>query len=449
MSIKYKLDAFEGPLDLLLHLIDKNELDIYDIPIVQITEQYLGYIREMPQLELEVTTEFLVMAATLLSIKSKMLLPKPPVLEEMSDLPEEDPRFELVQRLLEYRKFKDLADRLKDRELARSLIFSREPIDFNQYAPEQVEDPLKGLSLADIMFTFQNVVKRTIVKNRVAKIQRDERSVKDQINKLLGYFQKEGDRMMFSAILEDECERENIVVTFLAILELMKMRRITCFQHELFEDIVIQYRGGGRQWMESNQMKSIIEGLLFASGDEGLEAKQIAEALDVERSEVVKHLRELQQTYMVEQRGMQIVEWAGSFQMTTIPEHVSYFQKLAISPTRASLSQAALETLSIVAYRQPVTRADIEEIRGVNVDRAVHTLVAKGLIQDIGRADLIGRPILYGTTKQFLDYFGLGSIRELPDSSDWEDVVKLEQETKLLFERLDNRQLTIDDVNEK
>ena len=201
--------------------------------------------------------------------------------------------------------------------------------------------------------------------------------------------------------------------------------------------------------MESNQMKSIIEGLLFASGDEGLEAKQIAEALDVERSEVVKHLRELQQTYMVEQRGMQIVEWAGSFQMTTIPEHVSYFQKLAISPTRASLSEAALETLSIVAYRQPVTRADIEEIRGVNVDRAVHTLVAKGLIQDIGRADLIGRPILYGTTKQFLDYFGLGSIRELPDSSDWEDVVKLEQETKLLFERLDNRQLTIDDVNEK
>jgi segregation and condensation protein A len=244
MSIKYKLDAFEGPLDLLLHLIDKNELDIYDIPIVQITEQYLGYIREMPQLELEVTTEFLVMAATLLSIKSKMLLPKPPALDETSDLPEEDPRFELVQRLLEYRKFKDLADRLKDRELARSLIFSREPIDFNQYAPEQVDDPLKGLSLADIMFTFQNVVKRTIVKNRVAKIQRDERSVKDQINKLLGYFQKEGDRMMFSAILEDEFERENIVVTFLAILELMKMRRITCFQHDLFEDIVIQYRGG-------------------------------------------------------------------------------------------------------------------------------------------------------------------------------------------------------------
>lgn len=201
--------------------------------------------------------------------------------------------------------------------------------------------------------------------------------------------------------------------------------------------------------MGSTAWKSIIEGLLFASGDEGIEAKQIAEALELETKQVKQLLKELQDDYVKQQRGMQIVEFAGSYQMTTCPEHAVYFQKLAISPTRASLSQAALETLSIVAYRQPVTRAEIEEVRGVNVDRAVHTLVAKGLIQDVGRAEMIGRPILYGTTKQFLDYFGLSSIRELPDSSDWEDVAKLEQETKLLFERLDNRQLTIDDVNEK
>ena len=201
--------------------------------------------------------------------------------------------------------------------------------------------------------------------------------------------------------------------------------------------------------MESTAWKSIIEGLLFASGDEGIEAKQIAEAIELETKQVKQLLKELQDDYAKQQRGMQIVEFAGSYQMTTRPEHAPYFQKLAISPTRASLSQAALETLSIVAYRQPVTRAEIEEVRGVNVDRAVHTLVAKGLIQDVGRAEMIGRPILYGTTKNFLDYFGLSSIRELPDSSDWEDVAKLEQETKLLFERLDNRQLTIDDVNEK
>jgi segregation and condensation protein B len=199
--------------------------------------------------------------------------------------------------------------------------------------------------------------------------------------------------------------------------------------------------------MEWNQKKSIIEGLLFAAGDEGLEAKMIAEALELEKSEVTKVLRELQGDYRNQHRGMQIVEWAGSFQMTTLPDFAPYFQKLAISPTRASLSQAALETLSIVAYRQPVTRAEIEEIRGVNVDRALHTLIAKGLVQDVGRAELIGRPILYGTTKAFLDYFGLNTLKELPDSSDWEDRSKLEEETKLLFERLESRQLTIDDVN--
>lgn len=245
MNMKFKLEAFEGPLDLLLHLIDKNELDIYDIPIVQITEQYLSYIREMPQMELDVTTEFLVMAATLLSIKSKMLLPKPPVIDEDLAVSDEDPRLELVQRLLEYRKFKDLAERLKDRELARSLIFSREPIEFNRYAPEQEEDPLKGISLADIMFTFQNIVKRTVVKNRVAKIQRDERSVKDQIQKVLGMFTYEGEKLLFSKLLQDEVDRENIVVTFLAMLELMKMKRIFCYQHNSFEDIVLEYRGEG------------------------------------------------------------------------------------------------------------------------------------------------------------------------------------------------------------
>jgi segregation and condensation protein A len=245
MSMKFKLEAFEGPLDLLLHMIDEDKLDIYDIPIVQITEQYLAYIREMPKLELDVTTEFLVMAATLLSIKSKMLLPKPPVIDEVMFGPEEDPRYELVQRLLEYRKFKDLAERLKDRELARSLIFSREPIEFTQFLPEQEDEPLKGISLADIMFTFQNIVKRTVVRNRVAKIHRDERSVKDQISRLLTMFHAVGDKVLFTSMLEDDVDRENIVVTFLAMLELMKMKRVYCYQHNLFEDIVLEYRGEG------------------------------------------------------------------------------------------------------------------------------------------------------------------------------------------------------------
>lgn len=200
--------------------------------------------------------------------------------------------------------------------------------------------------------------------------------------------------------------------------------------------------------MEYPQMKSIIEGLLFAAGDEGLDAKQIAAVLEQPASSVEELLHDLQGDYRQGQRGIQIMEIAGVYQMTTLPEHAAYFQKLAASPTRASLSQAALEVLSIVAYRQPITRIDVEEIRGVKSDRAIQTLVAKSLIKEVARADVIGRPILYGTTKLFLDYFGLKSLNELPNAEEFESDSLLEEETRLLFEKLDAKQMTIDDVDD-
>lgn len=135
MTVLYKLDTFEGPLDLLLHLIDQEEVDIYDIPIARITDQYMEYMEQLESIELETTSEFLVMAATLLAIKSKMLLPKPPAIDIGMDIEDEgvDPREELVQRLLEYRKYKAIAEELRDKELARSLIYSREPIDLTPF----------------------------------------------------------------------------------------------------------------------------------------------------------------------------------------------------------------------------------------------------------------------------------------------------------------------------
>jgi segregation and condensation protein B len=198
--------------------------------------------------------------------------------------------------------------------------------------------------------------------------------------------------------------------------------------------------------MDFQQMKSIIEGLLFVSGDEGLDAKQIAEVLEQDADLIRDLLQDMQADFKRLGRGIQMIEIAGAYQFTTLPSHAPYFQRLAYSPTRATLSQAALETLAIVAYKQPITRVDIEDIRGVKSDRALHTLVAKQLIQEVGRAEAIGRPILYGTTKQFLDYFGLRSIKDLPESSAFENDVDLEEETKLLFEKLDGRQMTIDDV---
>jgi segregation and condensation protein B len=196
------------------------------------------------------------------------------------------------------------------------------------------------------------------------------------------------------------------------------------------------------------QLKSIIEGLLFAAGDEGLDAKQIAEVIDLPLRETTAILEEMAEDFKREERGIQIVEIAGAYQLTTLPEHAPYFEKLAQSPTRSSLSQAALETLAIIAYKQPLTRIDIEEIRGVKSDRAIQTLLAKNLIEETGRAETVGRPILYGTTKAFLDYFGLAGLHELPEAAMFQDADQLEEETRMLFEKLDGRQLTIDDVEE-
>lgn len=191
--------------------------------------------------------------------------------------------------------------------------------------------------------------------------------------------------------------------------------------------------------------KSIIEGLLFVAGDEGLDARQLAEVLDIDTASAAEAVRELQDDYRREGRGIQIAEIAGAFQMTTLPDHAPYFERLAHSPTRSSLSQAALETLSIIAYRQPITRVEIEEIRGVKCDRALQTLGAKDLIEETGRAEAVGRPILYGTTKQFLDYFGLSGLKDLPDSAAFDNAENLEDEARMLFEKLDGQQLSIDD----
>jgi segregation and condensation protein B len=189
--------------------------------------------------------------------------------------------------------------------------------------------------------------------------------------------------------------------------------------------------------------------LLFVSGDEGLSAKTAAEVVEMDLEVVKDVLKDLQKELVKKGRGIRIVEVAGGFRLTTVPDHAPFFEKLAYSPARAALSQAALETLSIVAYRQPITRVEIEEIRGVKSDRALHSLVSKDLIEEKGRADAIGRPILYGTTKSFLDYFGLAGIGSLPEPSITDGDDELEERTKLLFERIEGRQLSMEDMDKE
>jgi segregation and condensation protein B len=198
--------------------------------------------------------------------------------------------------------------------------------------------------------------------------------------------------------------------------------------------------------MDYLTLKSVLEGLLFVSGEDGLSIKTIAEVVEMDAEVVQSVLEDLQQDFVREGRGLRIAEVAGGFRLTTAAEHAPYFEKLAYSPSRSSLSQAALETLSIIAYRQPITRVEIEEIRGVKADRALQSLVSKDLIEEVGRADALGRPILYGTTKAFLDYFGLSGLNQLPDPVVAEGDDELEERTKMLFERIEGRQLSMEDM---
>jgi segregation and condensation protein B len=200
--------------------------------------------------------------------------------------------------------------------------------------------------------------------------------------------------------------------------------------------------------LDYQKLKTIIEGLLFMAGDEGLTKRQLADILELDAELASDLVYDLQRDLEREERGIQIAEVAGSYRLTTHLEHAPYFERMAYTPTRSQLSQAALETLSIVAYRQPITRISIEEIRGVKSDRAIQSLVSKDLIEEVGRAEQIGRPILYGTTKSFLDYFGLPSIKELPEPGNVDLDDALEEQTQLLFERLDGRQMTIEEIKE-
>ncbi|MDR7075226.1 segregation and condensation protein B [Neobacillus niacini] len=181
---------------------------------------------------------------------------------------------------------------------------------------------------------------------------------------------------------------------------------------------------------------SILESLLFASGDEGLTLKHVAEVLEVEELKASEIIEELKQVYEKDiNRGIMIVELAGTYQLATKKENAAYLKRLVDSPNTSTLSQAALETLAIIAYKQPITRAEIEEIRGVKTERPLHTLMSKALIKEVGRAEGTGRAYLYGTTKEFLDYFGLKNIEELPKLPDRVEEEFVQEEADLFFEK--------------
>ncbi|GAA0347016.1 SMC-Scp complex subunit ScpB [Bacillus carboniphilus] len=184
---------------------------------------------------------------------------------------------------------------------------------------------------------------------------------------------------------------------------------------------------------------SIIESLLFAAGDEGLSTKQIGSVLEKSEKEVMSLMNEIKGSYEKPERGLLIMQIGDTFQLVTKKENADYLKKLVESPHQQTLSQAALETLAIIAYRQPITRVEIEEVRGVKTERPLQTLMAKGLIEECGRAEGTGRAYLYGTTKTFLDVFGLKDLNELPTLPNEVEDEDVQNEADLFFETFQER----------
>ncbi|SDM47269.1 segregation/condensation protein A [Bacillus sp. OK048] len=251
-----KIDAFEGPLDLLLHLINRLEIDIYDIPVAQITEQYLIYIKTMTELKLDIASEFLVMAASLLAIKSKMLLPKHE--EELDELNsemgyEEDPRDELVERLIEYRKYKEAAHDLKSLEKERGLMFTKPPSDLSDFAKEnQPEKTELNVTLYDMLAAFQKLLRRKKLQRPMStKIARQEISIEVRMAEIMSELKKITGRKNFNDLFSIPA-KEHIVVTFLAVLELIKRKEIDVEQHENFGDIFVHAVKKGAQELGYN-----------------------------------------------------------------------------------------------------------------------------------------------------------------------------------------------------
>jgi len=243
MAIPIKLEVFEGPLDLLLHLIDKNKVNIYDIPIVLITQQYMEYVNGMEKKDLNVVSEFLVMAATLLDIKSRMLLPK----EVNEDGEEQDPRAELVEKLLEYKMYKYMSYELKDmyidadKSMYKMPTIPKEIMAYKQ--PVNLEELVGDMNLAKLRAIFDDIMKRQEnrvdpIRSRFGRIEKEEVSLEEKMIYVRNYIMVH-EHFSFKELLGMASSKVQVIVTFLAVLELIKMGNITVEQENREDDIAI------------------------------------------------------------------------------------------------------------------------------------------------------------------------------------------------------------------
>ena len=244
MALAIRLENFEGPFDLLCHLLDENQVDIYDIPIAEITRQYLAYLEEMAELDLDIASEFLVLAATLIAIKTKMLLPMKKNDDE-ENFPEgyygeeEDPRSDLVRQILEYKKYRELAVSFSEMMDRRSRCLTR-PNDEEAYVSLLHENDIyKGFSLEKLSEAMDQVLERMDHRDIVHKVRRENITIDDQIRLIALRLAASPEGIRFESLFDKETDRVRVIVLFLALLEMIRRQRIVVLQKENYGDILI------------------------------------------------------------------------------------------------------------------------------------------------------------------------------------------------------------------
>ena len=468
MSYRVSTQVYSGPFDLLLQLVTRQKVDIGAISISEVAEQYLAEAERIEALDLDVASDFLLVAATLLDIKAASLVPQEAPrkidvddgefdedLEELSALDGDALREVLIQRLIAYKQFKGAAAALGARMQVESRMHPRvagpDP-EFLGLMP----DYLAGITLRGLAVICADLDGKRQTFLLEAEHVAPHRVPLDLTVASVDRFTMAHQTCTFRELLDGDATTEQLVVTFLAMLELAKRGSLTLSQDEIFH--LHQPRRGRRgirtrrgprahrigaatmstlSTLEANSLKGALEALLLVSSDP-VSAPALAGALDIAPGECASLLAELKVEYEEANRGFQLREVAGGWRLFTHPAYHDVVEAYVLSWDTQKLSQAALETLAVIAYHQPVTREVVKGIRGVNSDGVIASLVDKGLVRELGRDPQRGQAIIYGTTNAFLEKFGLRSTRDLPDL---EQFAPDEQSRQFIRERLSGRSI--------
>ena len=419
LTFKLQEDNFEGPLDLLLYLVGKNKMNLYDINIMELIEQYTAAIQTMQADKLEVSSEFIDMAAHLVQMKSALLLPRSPEAERM--------KAELTGRLIEYSTCKQVAAELgsRARDLYTAVRQPQKPEGPAEYSRKQDPDRLVQAWFS-LMGRSQRRKKPTQERFEPL-VTAPFVSVASRVAHMLRGMLK-GTLCRMGQLFSPQESRSTNVATFLALLELIRAGRVRLDETGTLTMDRARRRATNKtnpqerrpQPMPITQRNKIgmLEAMLFANA-EPVETDRLAEAMRADPAEVLTLLEKLQKRYDETESGLMLLHFDGDrWQMATRPYYGEVVKRILDTRRNAPLSPAALEVLAIIAYNQPVSRSFIEQVRGVDSSSTVSKLMERGLIEEAGRLDLPGKPVAFRVTDTFLRVFGLGSLADLPPLHD-------------------------------